>query len=443
MEPGQPHPPDLTARKRRVVEPDGGSLVSNLYLRPVPPRGTGFLPRASMTKTMPNMLPSLEDAWTGVRPSKRRTGAYHVGKSQKIDVVLGAPAATETKKTLPPMDGTVISALGTPLRGTSSAMMRSGSRLTTGGSEADAWAEGTTYIGLMYTLRQYPNSDEFVYLKRLDAESTVYNPYALDVVPFSQVDPNDFYTMSVRGLTHYVDGGNADFTTLEQWEREFQLFNAMSVLKVFKLFRIWKGFTLWKRGVRQTKVNRAKAALQKDLFQLNSVFQPSLMRVRQLCHGISVQRLHSLHPGTLYTLEKFWNEQETQRSIVRAALEEFGAATLDAVSSACGQALEQLEDRLMELSSKNGGDAEAPHGMPTPRTGKSAGAAVLRDGGENYSYTIAAARRSEQRKLLCFVKLADYMICDTLHDLLVESMSDIFNAVQPGEIPDEAAILEE
>jgi dynein heavy chain len=29
---------------------------------------------------------------------------------------------------------------------------------------------------------------------------------------------------------------------------------------------------------------------------------------------------------------------------------------------------------------------------------------------------VAAARRSEQRKLLCFVKMADYMICDTLHE---------------------------
>jgi len=37
-------------------------------------------------------------------------------------------------------------------------------------------------------------------------DSTDYNPYALEMVPFSAVDPNDFYTMSVhgRGLHSYT-----------------------------------------------------------------------------------------------------------------------------------------------------------------------------------------------------------------------------------------------
>jgi hypothetical protein len=52
------------------------------------------------------------------------------------------------------------------------------------------------------------------------------------VVPFSAVDPDDFYTMSVRGVTHYVNGLTQDFTTLDQWEREYQLFNAMCTLTV-------------------------------------------------------------------------------------------------------------------------------------------------------------------------------------------------------------------
>lgn len=98
--------------------------------------------------------------------------------------------------------------------------------------------DGTAYIGLAYALRQYPNSTEFVYLRRLDKHLTVYNPYALDVVPFTAVDPDDFYTMSVRGVTHYVNGVSSDFTHLDQWEREYQLFNAMSTLTVFNKYKV-------------------------------------------------------------------------------------------------------------------------------------------------------------------------------------------------------------
>ena len=53
----------------------------------------------------------------------------------------------------------------------------------------------------------------------------------------------------------------------------------------------------------------------------------------------------------------------------------------------------------------------------------------------NFSYTIAAARRSEQRKLLCFVKLADFVICDTLHNLLLDSERDLLAFAAPAPPP--------
>jgi dynein heavy chain len=53
----------------------------------------------------------------------------------------------------------------------------------------------------------------------------------------------------------------------------------------------------------------------------------------------------------------------------------------------------------------------------------------------NFSYTIAAARRSEQRKLLCFVKLADFVICDTLHNLLLDSERDLLAFCRPAPTP--------
>lgn len=33
----------------------------------------------------------------------------------------------------------------------------------------------------------------------------------------------------------------------------------------------------------------------------------------------------------------------------------------------------------------------------------------------DFAYTVAAARRSEQRRILNFIRMSDYMICDTLH----------------------------
>jgi dynein heavy chain len=47
----------------------------------------------------------------------------------------------------------------------------------------------------------------------MDQNASVYDPYALEVVPFASVNQHDFYTLSVRGMTHYLDGVSADFAS--------------------------------------------------------------------------------------------------------------------------------------------------------------------------------------------------------------------------------------
>lgn len=45
---------------------------------------------------------------------------------------------------------------------------------------------------------------------------------------------------------------------------------------------------------------------------------------------------------------------------------------------------------------------------------------------------MAAAYRSEQRRLLSFIRMSDFMMCDTLHTILVESVREVLNAVRPA-----------
>lgn len=66
---------------------------------------------------------------------------------------------------------------------------------------------------LIYTLREYPTTEDFVYLRRFKRYPADCNPYALEVVQFGNVDQSDYYTLSVRGITRYVDGVNAEFAS--------------------------------------------------------------------------------------------------------------------------------------------------------------------------------------------------------------------------------------
>ena len=52
---------------------------------------------------------------------------------------------------------------------------------------------------------------------------------------------DDYYTMSSKGVTHFWDG-QADFSGLEQFERDYFLYTQLMKLNMFRQFRLWKTF---------------------------------------------------------------------------------------------------------------------------------------------------------------------------------------------------------
>ena len=79
-----------------------------------------------------------------------------------------------------------------------------------------------------------PFTDEFVYL-------TAAGPYDLEIITHNKMNPNDYYTMSRAGVTHFYYG-ETDFTLLDQWEREYFLYTKMMEVSFFKKFQVWKAY---------------------------------------------------------------------------------------------------------------------------------------------------------------------------------------------------------
>eukprot|EP00976_Prorocentrum_cordatum_P087605 1186973-Prorocentrum_minimum.AAC.2 len=78
----------------------------------------------------------------------------------------------------------------------------------------------------LLSLRRHPYSLEFVYLRRFEREAAagMSDPYDLEIVPHSEIKESNFYTMSTTGVTHNYNGA-VEFTPLDQWEREYHLYN--------------------------------------------------------------------------------------------------------------------------------------------------------------------------------------------------------------------------
>jgi hypothetical protein len=86
----------------------------------------------------------------------------------------------------------------------------------------------------------------FLYMRPTKDAQSVYD---LGVVDHSEVNMDDYHTMSRAGITHFTLSSEPEFTPLDVWEREYHLFNVIQFIPFFRKYRLWKSYTTWKKTV--------------------------------------------------------------------------------------------------------------------------------------------------------------------------------------------------
>jgi hypothetical protein len=87
----------------------------------------------------------------------------------------------------------------------------------------------------------------FIYLQMKPEEhctnSVPRSVYDLEVVRQDKVDKFEYFTISKEGITQFLKD-SSHFTPLEQWEREFKIFNKISSINFFTLYKRWKVYMI-------------------------------------------------------------------------------------------------------------------------------------------------------------------------------------------------------
>lgn len=65
----------------------------------------------------------------------------------------------------------------------------------------------------------------------------------------SDINHQDHSTISTEGVTHVFDN-EAEFTSLERWEKEYLDYKRLVKIPTFANFRMWKAFVVWRKNVR-------------------------------------------------------------------------------------------------------------------------------------------------------------------------------------------------
>ena len=75
---------------------------------------------------------------------------------------------------------------------------------------------------------QHPSSDN-------------YDPYALRVVPYNDLQTDDFFTLSARGVARFVEN-ETQFWDLHRWKHEVAIFYKLKNIRLFRIFVTWKTY---------------------------------------------------------------------------------------------------------------------------------------------------------------------------------------------------------
>ncbi|XP_072261492.1 dynein axonemal heavy chain 6 [Pyxicephalus adspersus] len=268
----------------------------------------------------------------------------------------------------------------------------------------------------------------FLYMTPAVLKSSIeYDPYNLRIVNHDNIYKHDYYTISDRGITH-ICNGEVNFLELDRWKQEYLYHRALKQIPTFALFRKWKAFTVWRKNVRAKKICECRKALQENLFIVNSFLRPALLNIQEMCYRISDMGLCRIEKGYTYALKEFAENQFKQLQEVANRLSEFRDLAKEVVRSASRTAL--LEAGFTPDDYTN--DIENPD-MVTGSSGQDMlvlshfEGDLFGESSDKMTYTEQANKRSHCRRLTCFIRLADYLIVNTMHILAVNSVSSLLN----------------
>lgn len=275
-------------------------------------------------------------------------------------------------------------------------------------------------LKIIERLKQEPELGFFYLTPVHNRQSVDYDPYNLKIVPHSKINPSDYCTVSLHGVTRLVGGDKAEFVELEQWIADYQHFKKLTKIKTFSKFHLWKAFTVWRKNVRSRKINSYEKSLEENLFILHKSLGPALLGIREECLSMSVsEQMVAIHPGETYTLDDFMTCHEGKMALVSVRLAQFHNNVKKLVREACENALmdEGFVPDPIDLD-KNSANMDLD-GKP-----------ISLDVKEKQTYTMQASKRSHCQRLTSFIRVCNCIVVTMLHNLAVLSANSLLEYLQ-------------
>ncbi|XP_070836417.1 dynein axonemal heavy chain 6 [Chaetodon trifascialis] len=189
-----------------------------------------------------------------------------------------------------------------------------------------------------------------------------------------------------------------DFVTLKRWDEEYNYHCKLIRMPFFALFKKWKPFYIWRTKVRAKKIHLAKESLQNHLFTVSQSLSPALIDIRKMCYQISDTGLCHMEKKHTYTLQEFKDIQFKQLQEVLTDLKKFQGLVKEVTVCACHNYLSECQPSS--------------------------------DSSRDKTMIVQINTTFRCNRLICFIRLVDYLVVSTLHILVVNAVAKLLAVLQ-------------
>ncbi|CCW60171.1 unnamed protein product [Phytomonas sp. EM1] len=211
-------------------------------------------------------------------------------------------------------------------------------------------------------------------------------------------------------------GDTPEFMQLTTWERDCSIFHRVSELSVFKDYKKWRSFLVWRGVVRRHAMNSSQNFLQKNLFHVHPKLSATLQLVRKCCLEFSANNDLYVSPGETLTLEDYCQTLVNHLNTQRESLEKMVLTLRDHVDQACKAAMLAAQMEREQMNSRYSDEDKRKRKLLD-----------IRELGmqQQPSYVELTQRKATCKRLTAFIKLCDYLIISCLTKLAIKAVVSI------------------
>jgi len=271
------------------------------------------------------------------------------------------------------------------------------------------------------------------------------NYYDLTPASFKKINQEKvYYTLSAKGLTHYIDKKPREFIKLSDWIIERQAYNYVSNIDFFKNFKTWRILKIWRKNIFKQKRIAYKNELNNHLLFNNKKYNDKIWKHKKFCNQILDMKIIDLRISLeSISFDIFIQKQQRLREIQKEKL--------NAIQKSCNTLFEEGIKRIFtdlqrsinkENNKANYNNDESANNKKRKNNKKlfknskdlrdlddDKDEAILNDdniaGYENYQYKYKMQVKDECINFIKLAYLYEYIMLDMIRKMYLFSMKDI------------------